>query len=125
MDSLFAVGSGVFPHVKTGKLRALAVSGQQRSSTAPDVPTVVEAGYPNFSANFAYALLAPAGTPDAIVQLLAKEVELAMNTPEVKELNRTADYAATNLTQPQAVVWMNDTRKRWADVIGKAKITLD
>ena len=125
VDSLFAVGSGVFPHVKTGKLRALAVSSSQRSSAAPDVPTVVEAGYPNFSANFAYALMAPAGTPEAIVQLLAREVELAMNTPEVKELNRAADYAATNLTQPQAAAWMNDTRKRWADVIAKARITLD
>jgi len=125
VDTLFAVGSGVLPHVKSGKLRALAVSGQQRSSAAPEVPTVVEAGYPSFSANFAYALLAPAGTPDAIVQLLAKEVELAMNTPEVKELNRAADYAATNLNQGQATAWMNDTRKRWADVIAKAKITLD
>ena len=125
VDSLFAVGSGVLPHVKSGKLRALAVSASQRSAAAPDVPTVVEAGYPSFSANFAYALLAPAGTPDAIVQLLAKEVELAMQTPEVKELNRAADYAATNLNQPQAAAWMNDTRKRWADVIAKAKITLD
>ena len=125
VDSLFAVGSGVFPHVKSGKLRALAVSGQHRSSAAPDVPTVVEAGYPTFNDNFAYALLAPAGTPDAIVQLLAKEVEEAMNSPEVKALNRTADYSPTNFTQPQAAAWMADTRKHWNEVITKAKISLD
>lgn len=125
VESLFAVGSGVMPHVKSGKLRALAVSSDKRSPVAPDVPTVVEAGYPGFRAGFAYALLAPAGTPDAIVQLLAREVELAMNTPEVKELNRVADYAATGLTQPQAAAWMETSRKHWAEVIAKAKITLD
>lgn len=59
------------------------------------------------------------------MQLLAKEVGLAMNTPEVKELNRAAADAATTLTQPQAAAWLNDTRKRWADVITKAKITRD
>ena len=56
---------------------------------------------------------------------LAKEVESAMNSPEVKLLNRNADDAATKLTQPQAAAWRVDTRKRWADVIAKAKITLD
>ncbi|MBL8288890.1 MAG: tripartite tricarboxylate transporter substrate binding protein [Rubrivivax sp.] len=125
VDALFAVGSGVMPHVKTGKLRALAVSSTQRTPAAPEVPTVVEAGYSGFQASFAYALLAPAGTPDAIVQALAREVEAAMQTPEVRELNRAADYAATGLTQPQAEAWMRDSRKRWAEVIEKAKIVLD
>ncbi len=125
VESLFAVGSGVMPHVKSGKLRALAVSSTQRSPAAPGVPTVAESGYPTFQASFAYALLAPAGTPDAIVQTLAREVEAAMQSPEVKELNRASDYAATNLTQPQAEVWMRDSRKRWGDLIEKAKITLD
>jgi tripartite-type tricarboxylate transporter receptor subunit TctC len=125
VDSLFAVSSGVLPHVKTGKLRALGVSSTARSPVAPDVPTVVEAGYPGFQASFAYALLAPAGTPAAIVQTLAREVEAAMQSPEVKELNRAADYLATGLTQPQAEAWMSEARKRWAFVIEKAKITLD
>jgi tripartite-type tricarboxylate transporter receptor subunit TctC len=125
VQSVFAVGSGILPHAKAGKLRALAVSGDTRSSAAPELPTIAESGFPGFNASFAYALLAPAGTPDAIVQLLAREVALAMATPEVKELNRQADYAATGLTQVQSASWLSDARKRWADVINKSNITAE
>ena len=125
VDSVFAVGSGIFPHAKAGKLRALAVSGGQRSTSAADVPTVAESGYPGFDASFAYVFMAPAGTPDEVVQLLAREVNLAMASPELRELNRQADYAATNLSQQQSAAWLAETRKHWAEVIGKAKITLD
>ncbi|MDQ2735093.1 MAG: tripartite tricarboxylate transporter substrate-binding protein, partial [Pseudomonadota bacterium] len=96
VDSLFAVASGILPHVKAGKLRALAISGLTRSPIAPDLPTIAESGYPGFNASFAYVLAAPAGTPDEIVQLLAREVALAMNTPEVQRLDQQADYAPTN-----------------------------
>ena len=125
VDSVFAVGSGVLPQAKAGKLKVLAVSGGARSSAAPELPTVAEAGYPGFNASFAYALLAPANTPPEIVQLLAREVAAAMETPEVKELNRLADYAPTHLNQAQSAAWLGDTRKRWAELIAKAKITLD
>ena len=125
VDSLFAVGSGVLPQAKAGKLRALAASGGQRSAVAPELPTVAEAGYPGFNASFAYVLAAPAGTPNEIVQLLAKEVALAMETPEVRELNRIADYAPTNLGAPESAAWLRNARKRWGDVITTAKISLN
>jgi len=48
-----------------------------------------------------------------------------MASPELRELNRQADYAATNLSQQQSAAWLAETRKHWAEVIGKAKITLD
>lgn len=124
VDSVFAVGSGVLPQAKAGKLRALAASGSQRTAAAPELPTVAEAGYPNFNASFAYVLAAPASTPKEIVQLLAKEVALAMETPEVRELNRIADYSATNLGSQESAAWLASTRKRWADVISAAKITV-
>ena len=125
VDSLFAVGSGVLPQAKAGKLRALAASGGQRSAAAPELPTVAEAGYPGFNASFAYVLAAPAGTPNEIVQLLAKEVALAMETPEVRELNRIADYAPTNLGPQESAAWLRTARKRWGDVISAAKISLN
>ncbi|MDQ6628506.1 MAG: tripartite tricarboxylate transporter substrate-binding protein [Pseudomonadota bacterium] len=125
VDSVFAVGSGILPQAKAGKLRALAVSGETRSSAAPELPTIAESGYPGFNASFAYVLAAPAGTPDEIVQLLAREVALAMNSPEVRELDRQADYAPTNLTQPQSGAWLTEMRKHWADVVQKSGITLD
>jgi tripartite-type tricarboxylate transporter receptor subunit TctC len=126
VDSVFAVGSGILPNSKAGKLRALAVSGGSRSPAAPELPTVAESGYPSFNASFAYVVAAPAGTPKEIVDLLAKEIALAMDTPEVKELNRIADYAPTNLGSPEAsTAWLRNARKHWGEVIGKAKITLN
>jgi tripartite-type tricarboxylate transporter receptor subunit TctC len=125
VDSVFAVGSGILPQAKAGKLRALAVSGVTRSSAAPELPTIAESGYPAFNASFAYVVAAPAGTPDEIVQLLAREVALAMNTPEVRELDRQADYAPTNLTQPQSGAWLGDMRKRWGEVVQKSGISIE
>ena len=117
--------ASALPHVKNGKLKALAVTGAKRSSAAPELPTIAESGFSGFNASFAYALLAPAGTPEPIVKLLAREVELAMNTPEVKELNRQADYTATGLNQAQSAAWLADARNRWAEVIRKSNITAD
>ena len=125
VDSVFAVGSGILPQAQAGKLRALAVSGTARSSAAPDLPTVAESGYPEFNASFAYVLAAPAGTPPQIVQLLAHEVALAMESPEVKALNLQADYAPTGLTQPQSAAWLATMRKRWTEVVQKSNIALD
>jgi tripartite-type tricarboxylate transporter receptor subunit TctC len=125
VDSLFAVGSGVLPQVKAGNLHALAASGSQRSPAAPEVPTVAEAGYPGFNASFAYVLAAPAGTPNEILQLLTREVALAMETPEVRELNRMADYMPTKLGAPESAAWLLNARKHWGDVVTNAKITLN
>ena len=125
VDSVFAVGSGILPQAKAGKLRALAMSGQQRSAAAPDLPTIAESGYPDYNASFAYVLAAPAGTPPEIVQLLAREVALAMDTPEVRELDRQADYAPTKLNQAQSGAWLADMRKHWTDVVRKGSITID
>ena len=123
VDSIFAVTTGVYPHVKSGKLRALAVSSAKRSEVAPEVPTVAESGFPGFDASFAYVLLAPAGTPDDIVQALAREVKHAMAAPDVREKNRNADYSATDLDPKQSAAWLKDKREHWARVVQRASIT--
>jgi tripartite-type tricarboxylate transporter receptor subunit TctC len=123
VNTIFAVTTGVLPHVKAGKLRGLAVSSASRSVQAPDLPTIAEAGYPGFDASFAYSLMAPAGTPDEIVQLLNREVKKAMAAPDVHEKNRFADYADTGLDARQSGAWLKDSRERWAKVIKSAGIT--
>jgi len=70
--------------VREGKLRALAVTSLARSSAVPDVPTVVEGGYPGFEATNWYGLLAPAGTPAAVVRLLHGETVKALGRPELR-----------------------------------------
>jgi tripartite-type tricarboxylate transporter receptor subunit TctC len=123
VDSLFAVTNGVLPYVKDSRLKALAVSSAARSALAPDVPTIAELGYPGFDVSFAYALMAPAGTPDEIVQLLSREVLKAMTQPDVIEKNRMADYVATGLDPKQSAAWLRDNREKWTKVINQAGIS--
>ena len=73
------------PHVKDGKLRALATTGAKRTPALPDLPTVSEAGVPGFEASLWFAFFAPAGTPKEIVDKLTKSVQDALAKPKVKE----------------------------------------
>jgi tripartite-type tricarboxylate transporter receptor subunit TctC len=123
VDTIFAVVTGVLPHVKAGKLRALAISSAKRSALAPDVPTIAESGYPGFEVSFAYALMAPAGTPDEIVQLLSREVQRALAQPDVQEKIRNFDYVATGMDPKQSAAWLKVNRERWAGVVQRAGIT--
>jgi tripartite-type tricarboxylate transporter receptor subunit TctC len=73
------------PHVKAGKLKAIAVTTSMRSSLLPNVPTVAEAGLPGYEANNWYGFLAPAGTPKPIVDRLNREIVKILGMPDVKE----------------------------------------
>jgi tripartite-type tricarboxylate transporter receptor subunit TctC len=124
VDSIFAVTTGVLPHVKAGKLRALGISSAKRSALAPEVPTIAES-FPGFEAAFAYALMAPAGAPADIVYSLNREMLRALAQPDVQEKNRTFDYVATGLDSSQSAVWLKDNRERWAQVIKRAGIMVE
>ena len=73
------------PHTRAGKLRALAVSSPRRSSAAPEVPTMVEAGFPDFEASIYFGISAPTGTPREIVARLNAEIGKALQVPEVRQ----------------------------------------
>lgn len=77
--------STVLPHVKSGKLRVLATTGQTRESVLPDTPTMRESGVPGYELVGWFVLLAPAGTPDAVINKLNSEVVKALNQPELRE----------------------------------------
>jgi len=81
----FTGAPAVLPLVRSGRLRALAVSSSQRLSVAPEVPTVAESGYPGFEADQWYGLVAPAGTPPALVARLNAEVNKALAMPDVAQ----------------------------------------
>ncbi len=85
VDVMFTGLSSGLVHVKGGTLTALAVSTAQRVASAPDVPTVAEAGYPDFEFVTWYGLAAPAGTPDAIVKRLSKEITAVFAKPAVRD----------------------------------------
>jgi tripartite-type tricarboxylate transporter receptor subunit TctC len=95
MTIYFGNLSEVIPHVKSGALRALAVSGGKRAPQLPDVPTVAESGYPGFRTITWNGLMAPAATPKEIISKLAQEVALAVKQPAVIE--RLASYGVEPL----------------------------
>src|SRR4029077_3853501 len=78
--------------IKDGQLKALAVTGQPRCFSLPDVPTMIEAGFPGFVSDTFNALFAPAGTPPEIVALLARESQAALKTPEARDQAHRAGY---------------------------------
>jgi tripartite-type tricarboxylate transporter receptor subunit TctC len=82
----------VEPLIKSGTVKALAVTGATRWWSLPDVPTMIESGYPGFVSDTFNALFAPAGTPPEIVALLVKEARAAMAKPDAKEAARRAGY---------------------------------
>ena len=73
------------PHVKSRKLRALAVTSAQRSKTVPDIATIAESGLPGYEASSWYGVLAPAGTPDAVVEKLQKGISKVLRDPQVRD----------------------------------------
>jgi len=81
---MFGAVSTTLPHVKSGKLRAIAVSSPARWATVPHLPTVAESGLPGFEAATWYGVLAPAGTPPAIVSKLHGDIAAALAQPDVK-----------------------------------------
>jgi len=123
VQTIFAVTTGVLPHVRAGKLRALGMSSTQRSPLAPEVPTIAESGFADFQALFAYALMAPAGTPADIVSALNRETQRALALPDIQEKNREFDYAAPTLDPRQSASWLRDSRERWGAIIRRAGIT--
>lgn len=98
----------VIPHIKAGKLRALALASTQRSAVLPDVPTADEAGLPRFEVTTWYGILAPAGTPKPVVARLNGELGKIMHSPELKE--RLEALATDPLTS---------TPEEFADLIGR------
>ena len=92
----FSNAAPAVPHIKAGRLRALATSGAKRSLVAPEIPTVAEAGVPGFEASAWYGVIAPARTPAAIVHRLNAEIVRFMRTPETQE--RLKSLSAESLT---------------------------
>ena len=115
----------VLPHLKSGKLRALAVTSAQRSPVAPEVPTVAESGYPGFEALAWHGILAPAKTPPAIVDRLNAEFVKALADPATRELLVNQALAPVG-SSPQAFAdFIKADIATWKAVAADAKIQVE
>ena len=120
--AIIATVTSVSPHVKNGKLRALAVSGAKRSATMPDVPTFVEAGVSGYEAGNWIGLVAPAGTPEAIVAKLNREISAIQDMPEVQKRFAEEGADVIKLTPAQFGTYMDDEMTKWGRVIKEGNI---
>ncbi len=109
--------SSVMPHVKGGRLRALAVTGAQRSVAAPDVPTVAESLWPNFEATAWYGALAPAGTPRPVVTKLHGEFAKALAQPDVKQRLENLGYQIVASPPDVFAAYIKTEIAQWAKVV--------
>lgn len=125
VDCTFTGAPALIPHVKSGRLRALAVSSPQRIAVLPDVPTVAESGYPGFEADQWYGLVAPAGTPAAVVARLNAEVNKALALPDVAQ-QLAVEGAVPVPTTPQAFGdLIRREIPRWAEVVKAGNVKPD
>ena len=102
------------------QLRAVASTGEKRSPSTPDVPTVAESGMPNFVVTSWNAVSAPAGTPDAIVRLLSREINAALKTPDIQEKALQFGLDARGTTPEEMQARMRADIEKWAAVIEMA-----
>jgi len=113
------------PHIKAGRLRALALASTQRSAVLPDVPTADEAGLPKFEVTTWYGILAPAGTPKPVVARLNGELGRIMHSPELKDrLEALATDPVTSTPEEFADLIKREIAK-WGEVVREAGLKAD
>ena len=122
VDMTMSSAISLLPHIKAGRIRALAITSAQRSSVAPDLPTIAESGFPGFESETWAALVGPAGMPGGIVRQLNAAIAKIVKMPDVAD--RIAAQGATSRvgTPEQARTFIKTELEKWAKVIAAAGI---
>jgi tripartite-type tricarboxylate transporter receptor subunit TctC len=122
IDMAFLVAPAALPQVREKRVRAFAVSALKRSPAMPDLPTMAESGFPGFDATTWYALMAPAGTPTAIVERLRREIAQSLAQPEFRRKFDEIGTEVTTRTFAEFVAALPVETQQWARVIKQAGI---
>ncbi len=122
VDLMFDAVTTMAEQVKAGKVKAIATTGRQRSSVLPDVPTVHEAGVPNYEATIWLGLMAPKGTPKAIVDRLNEAVSRIAGLPDVQQLWGKQGATSMVMTAPVFDQYIQNDIAKWSKVIKSANI---
>jgi len=125
VDLMFAPGQTVMPHVQSGKLKALGVTGARRSQTLPDLPTVAESGLPGYEAVGWFGLLAPAATPKETVAKLSADANRVLAMREVREKMLGLGAEPEGDTPEEFARFIRSDQAKWSRLIKEAGITLD
>jgi tripartite-type tricarboxylate transporter receptor subunit TctC len=125
VDCGFLAGPTVLPHVRGGKLVALAVSGNRRSALLPEVPTVAESGYPGFDSTYSLVLFAPRGTPAPVIQTMHAAMSAALKSPDVVEKLRTSDQVVVAESPADTVTRLTQDSNKWGEVARRINLRLE
>jgi len=125
VDFYFATPQSVIPFVKSGKLRALAVSSAKRLPVLPDVPTMAEGGFKNFETSDWKVLVAPAGISPDVVKRLNAEVEKALSQPETLAQLLAEGSVPLSGSPQQAAQYVKAEQQRWSTVVRESNVKLD
>jgi tripartite-type tricarboxylate transporter receptor subunit TctC len=125
VNVMFANILSVLPQVKSGRLRALAVSSARRSTAAPEYPTVAEAGLKGFQSETWFAILAPAGTPEAVIAKLNTEVAKAAASPEVREQLKLQGAEPGSGSPADLRAYINEEVDKWSAAVKAAGVKIE
>jgi tripartite-type tricarboxylate transporter receptor subunit TctC len=114
---MFSGFSSVMPHIKSGKLRPIAQTGEKRSPALPDVATIAESGFPKFEATAWYGVHAPAKTPKPVVNRLNAEFVKALKMPDVKERLNALGFELVGSTPEHYASYIKSEIKKWEKVV--------
>jgi tripartite-type tricarboxylate transporter receptor subunit TctC len=117
VDVMFDAVTTMTENIKAGKVRGLATTGRTRSTVAPELPTVNDDGVPKYEALIWLGMMAPAGTPDAIVQRLNTEINKIVNAPDVKATWAKQGAVAMSMTAPAFAKYVADDVAKWATIV--------
>ena len=119
---MFANLTTVQQHIKTGKVRALAIGTAQRSLVLPELPTVAEAGVPGYEANNWNGMVAPAGTPRAVIERLQREIKAIVNAPDMREKLLQNAFEPIADTPGEFARYLAAERVKWAKVVREGNV---
>jgi tripartite-type tricarboxylate transporter receptor subunit TctC len=115
----------LLPHIRSGALRALAITSKTRAANLPDVPTAAEAGFPSVLSDNWYGLVAPAATPPAILNKIQAAATAALSSDDLKAQYAKQDAAASPTTPAEFTAFVTAERARWKDVVVATGAKLD
>jgi tripartite-type tricarboxylate transporter receptor subunit TctC len=120
----FNLGSLVqmVPHVRSGKLKALGVSSAKRVAAMPEVPTIAEAGVPGYEVANWWGILAPAGTPQPVLERLYKEITAIQDSPETRKRFELEGAEVIRMKPAQFAAFVTQETEKWTRVVKEAGI---
>ncbi len=121
----FGTAASVSPHTKSGRLRGLAITGSQRSTLLPDLPTIAESGLPGYEMINWLGLFAPAGTPRAVVERLSHEAMRIVRLPEVRDRLNAQGAEPAPLGSEEFAAFVKSEVEKWAKVVTATGMTAE